>query len=144
MTPLVYLVRHGEVEGNRTDVNLTPRGRTQAETAGAALANLLAVGDTVRVYHSPVTRVKETADLMHARIDDALKAASRAGRAHLHTPRQDQALCNVRFIAAPGEEPEEPSPLHARFNAPAFLQGLPAAQADYYRGFWASADPMGY
>ena len=144
MTPLVYLVRHGEVEHHRTDVNLTPRGRTQAETAGAALADLLAEGDTVLLYHSPVKRVKETADLMHASIHAALKTSGRDDRVHLHAPRQDQALCNVRFIAAPGEEPEEPSLLHARFNAPAFLQGLPAARADFYRGFWASADPMGY
>ena len=142
--PLVYLVRHGEVEHHRTDVNLTPRGRAQAETAGAALADLLAEGDTVLLYHSPVKRVKETADLMHASIDAALKTSGRNGRVHLHAPRQDQALCNVRFFAARGEEPEEPSLLYARINTPAFLQDLLPAQVDFYRGFWASADPMGY
>ncbi len=142
--PLVYLVRHGEVEHHRTDVHLTPRGRAQAETAGAALADLLAEGDTVLLYHSPMKRVKETADLMHASIDAALKTSGRDGRVHLHAPRQDQALCNVRFFAAPGEEPEEPSLLYARINTPAFLQDLLPAQVDFYRGFWASADPMGY
>lgn len=144
MTPLVYLVRHGEVEHHRTDVNLTPRGRAQAETTGAALADPLAEGDTVLLYHSPVKRVKETADLMHASIDAALKTSGRDGRVHLHAPRQDQALCNVRFFAAPGEEPEEPSLLYARINTPAFQQDLPPARADFYRGFWVSADPMGY
>jgi len=144
--PLVYLVRHGEVEHHRTDVTLTPRGRAQAETAGAALADLLAEGDTVLLYHpkGPVKRVKETADLMHASIDAALKTSGRDGRVHLHAPRQDQALCNVRFFAARGEEPEEPSLLYARINTPAFLQDLLPAQADFYHGFWASADPMGY
>jgi len=144
VTPLVYLVRHGEVEHHRTDVNLTPRGRTQAETAGAALADLLAEGDTVLLYHSPVKRVKETADLMHASIHAALKTSGRDDRVHLHAPRQDQALCNVRFFAAPGQEPEEPSLLYARINTPAFLQDLVPAQVDFYRGFWVSADPMGY
>jgi len=142
--PIVYLVRHGEVEHHRTDVSLTRRGRTQAETAGASLAGLLTEGDTVLMYHSPVLRVKETADLMHAQIDAALKTSGRDGGVHLHAPRQDGALCNVRFILAPGDEPEEPSLLHATINTPAFLQGLPAARADFYRDFYASADPMGY
>jgi broad specificity phosphatase PhoE len=144
VTLLVYLVRHGEVEHHRTDVNLTPRGRAQAEAAGAALAGLLAEGDTVLLYHSPVKRVKETADLMHASIDAALKTSGRDGRVHLRAPRQDGALCNVRFIAAPDAEPEEPSLLYTRINTPAFQQDLPSARADFYRGFWASADPMGY
>ena len=142
--PTVYLVRHGEVEHHRTDVSLTPRGRKQAEAAGAALAARIADGHAVFVYHSPVTRVQETADLIRASLKVAMTAAGRAGRIVLHPSQPDPTLCNVRFIVGPGREPEEPSLLYDEIKIPAYLQRLPPARAEFYRGFWASADPMGY
>ena len=144
MSLVIYLVRHGEVEHHRTDVSLTPRGRAQAEAAGALLAAHVAAGDSVAIRYSPVTRVKETAEFLRAGLSSALMAAGSAERVALSPPQPDEALCNVRFTLNPREQPEEPSLLHAQTNRPAYLQSAPPARADFYRGFWASRDPMGY
>jgi len=141
---VVYLVRHGEVEHHRTDVSLTPRGRAQAEAAGAALASRLADGDIVSIQHSPVRRVLETAELLRAGLSSALTSAGRADRIAISPPHPDVALSNVRFYLEPGKEPQEPSLYYATINAPAFLQSVPPARAEFYRGFWGSHDPMGY
>jgi broad specificity phosphatase PhoE len=141
---IVYLVRHGEVEHHRTDVGLTPRGRAQAEAAGEALATRLADGDSVSFQHSPVTRVLETAELLRGGLSSALAAAGRADRVALSPLHTDVALCNVRFILAAGQEPEEPSLLYTTMQTPEYLQSAPPAWADFYRGFWTSHDPMGY
>ncbi len=141
MSLVIHLVRHGEVEHHRTDVNLTPRGRAQAAAAGALLAAQVAAGDSVAVRYSPVTRVKETAELLHGSLSSALAAA---GGVIISPPQPDEALCNVRFISNPGEPPKEPSLLHAQTNNPAYWQSVSSARADFYRGFWASRDPMGY
>jgi len=140
----VYLVRHGEVEHHRTDVSITARGRKQAEAAGVALANRIAVGEAVTIRHSPVTRVKETAEFLRAGLVAALAAGGRMDRVAISSPHPDDALCNVRFILEPGQEPEEPSLLYATINTPAYLQSVPPARAEFYRGFWTSDDPMGY
>ncbi|MBI3243035.1 MAG: histidine phosphatase family protein [Chloroflexi bacterium] len=141
MSLAIYLVRHGEVEHHRTDVSLTPRGQAQAEAAGALLATRVAASDSVAIRYSPVTRVKETAELLHGSLSSALAAAGGV----IFSPLQpDEALSNVRFILNPGEPPNEPSLLHAQTNSPAFLQSVSPARADFYRGFWASRDPMGY
>ena len=144
MSIVAYLVRHGEVEHHRTDVSLTPRGREQAEAAGAVLAARLTAGDTVTIQHSPVRRVVETAELLRASLSSALTTAGYAGRIAVSPPQPDEALCNVRFILEPGREPEEPSLLHMQINTPAYLQAAPPARAEFYRGFWSSNDPMGY
>ncbi len=137
-------MRHGEVEHHRTDVGLTAHGRKQAEAAGVALANRIADGDAVIIRHSPVTRVKETAELLRAELVSALAAGGRMDRVAVSRPGPDDALCNVRFVLGPGQEPEEPSVLYATINAPAYLQSVSPARAEFYRGFWTSDDPMGY
>jgi len=139
----VYLVRHGEVAHHRTDISLTARGQEQARLAGSALARQMADGDTVCVHYSPVTRVRETADILYASLAAALRAGN-FSRVVLHPPQPDPALHNVRFILEPGQQPEEPSLLYTQSNDPAYLQTRPPAQADFYRGFWASADHIGY
>lgn len=61
----VYIVRHGEVEHHRSDVELTTRGREQARAAGIELASQIAgSGTTIHVFNSPVLRVLETAQLL--------------------------------------------------------------------------------
>ena len=144
MSIVVYLVRHGEVEHHRTDVSLTPRGRAQAEAAGAAFTGRIADGDTVSIQHSSVTRVQETAELLHVGLASTLAAAGRAERILISRPGPDVALCNVRFCWGQDQEPQEPSLLYAQINTPAYLQSVLPARADFYRGFWASRDPMGY
>ena len=144
MSIVVYLVRHGEVEHHRTDVSITPRGRAQAEAAGAALASRIAGGDSVSIRHSPVTRVLETAELLRAGLVSALAAAGRADRVVISPLHLDVALCNVRFILGPGQEPEEPSLLYETINTPAYIESASPARAEFYRGFWSSRDPMGY
>ena len=141
MSVVVYLVRHGEVEHHRTDVSLTPRGRAQAEAAGAALADHVADGDTVSIQHSPVKRVVETAELLRDGLSSALTTA---GRIAISPPGLDVALSNVRFYLEPGKEPQEPSLYYSTINTPAFLQSVSPARAEFYRGFWRSNDPMGY
>jgi broad specificity phosphatase PhoE len=65
----IYLLRHGESEGNvqrvnqgRIDLPLTERGREQARTAGAWLARI-GVEPQV-IYASPLRRAWETAELV--------------------------------------------------------------------------------
>lgn len=144
MSTIVYLVRHGEIAHHRTDVSLTARGQEQARSAGAALAARIVAGDTVAVYHSPVTRVRETADILYASLVNELAAAGWAAQVELHGPQPDPALHNVGFILEPGREPQEPSLLHDQSTNPEYLGRIPPAQANFYRGFWASDDHMGY
>lgn len=144
MRTAVYLVRHAEIEHHRTDVSLTALGYEQAAASGAALADRIREGDTVFVYHSPVTRVQQTANVLYQSLTAALAASGRAARVTLHQPQPDSALCNPGFIVGLGREPVEPSLVYAMTSEPDYLEGLPAARAEFYRGFWASADPMGY
>ena len=65
MTPQLWLLRHGEAVPHGSvpdeDRQLTPRGRRQAETAGAALA---ALGERFAAcYSSPKLRALQTARL---------------------------------------------------------------------------------
>ena len=143
MSIVVYLVRHGEVEHHRTDVSITARGRAQAEAAGAALASRIAGGDAVSIRHSPVIRVRETAELLRDGLASAL-AAGRVDRVSISPLHLDPSLCNVRFILGPGQEPEEPSLLYETINTPAYIESASPARAEFYRGFWSSRDPMGY
>lgn len=66
MSTVVYIIRHGESEGNRrkaflghTDLPLTQKGREQASLAGGYLDQLGMTFD--RVYASPLCRAYETA-----------------------------------------------------------------------------------
>jgi len=136
----IYLVRHGEIEHHRTDVSLTARGREQAGAVGRALTSRIGQGEAVFIFHSPVTRVRETAELAR----EALRMGLRVEGVTLHSPELDVALSNVRFVVSPEQGPEEPSLVYARINAPAYLSALPPARAAFYRGFWDSPDPMGY
>lgn len=140
MSAVIYLVRHGEVEHHRADVGLTAHGCEQAVEAGRQLAKVVAPGSPILIRYSPVTRVRQTAEL----IFQSLKYALHTEAPGTAAPVPDEALANVRFAAAPGERLEEPSLLYARLSSPAYLSALPAGQADFYRGFWAGADPMGY
>jgi broad specificity phosphatase PhoE len=71
MAALFHLVRHGAYElldhalGGRGAYPLSPQGREQAERVGAALAPRRPVG----VVSSPVSRARETADLIARRLD---------------------------------------------------------------------------
>jgi broad specificity phosphatase PhoE len=144
LSVVVNLVRHGEVEHHRTDVSITARGREQAQAAGVTLANCIDAGEAVTIRHSPVTRVKETAEFLRAELVSALAAEGRMERVAVSQPHPDDALCNVRFILGPGLEPEEPAVVYATINTPAYLQSVSPARAEFYRGFWNSDDPMGY
>ncbi len=117
-------------------MGLTPLGRAQAEAAGEALAGHLAAGDTVQIFHSPVHRVEETAEVICYRL--------LAEPVSLHSPLPDPALENVRFVEGTAGELKEPSLLYTELSQPAYLRTLPPARAEYYRGFWGSRDPMGY
>lgn len=144
LSATVYLVRHGEVAHHRTDVSLTARGEEQAGAAGRALAAKIAAGDTVAVYHSPVTRVRETADLLYASLRAAFATDGRIAQVMLQAPQPDPALHNARFRLEPGQVLEEPSLVYDQSTDPAYLQRIPPARADFYRGFWATDDHMGY
>jgi broad specificity phosphatase PhoE len=98
----------------------------------------------VSIRHSPVTRVLETAELLRAGLGSALAAAGRADRVVISPLHPDDALCNVRFILGPGQEPEEPSLLYETISTPAYIESVSPARAEFYRGFWSSHDPMGY
>ncbi|GCA63382.1 histidine phosphatase superfamily protein, clade-1, partial [Kipferlia bialata] len=66
----IILVRHGESDGNVSSdayattpdnqIQLTERGRAEAERAGQELAQLVGVQETVRFFLSPYTRTKQT------------------------------------------------------------------------------------
>lgn len=141
MSTVAYLVRHGEVEHHRSDIAITARGREQAASAAGALADRIAEGDTVLVCHAPVNRVRETAEIVYARL-----LARRIPRVNLRPPQIDLALSNVRFTfrSDDGDRLEEPSQLYEEINDPAYLKNIPQAWVDFYGGFWKSADPMGY
>jgi broad specificity phosphatase PhoE len=143
MTSTVHLVRHGEVEHHRADVSLTGRGREQARQAGTDLAAQIAEGEAVIIRYSPVRRVQETAEILYQSLARALQEVHRPG-VTLQAPAPDLALSNVRFILGSGQEPAEPSLLYAETALPAEGRAFAPEQAAFYRGFWASQDPMGY
>lgn len=141
----VYIVRHGEVEHHRSDVELTARGREQARAAGIELASRMAGnGTTVRVFYSPVLRVLETAQLLTETLGATLAQTERARAVIIHAPQPDGALENARFILDAQRGMQEPSLLYADINTPEFMRTISPARAEFYRGFWASDDPMGY
>jgi broad specificity phosphatase PhoE len=123
---------------------LTPRGQAQAEAVGVGLAARIADGDQVLFQHTPVARVVETARLLRAGLSAALAATGRAERVSLAPLTLDMSLCNVRFILAPSQEPEEPSVLYTTINTPTYMQTVSLARAKFYDEFWTSPDPMGY
>ncbi|MBM4422282.1 MAG: histidine phosphatase family protein [Chloroflexi bacterium] len=140
MRSVAYLVRHGEVEHHRTDVSITARGHEQAVAAGRAIAERVSAGDTVQVYRSTLARNVETADSLVKGLSESLAAK---GGVTLHAPQVEEFLHNVRF-ALPDQPPQEPSLLYALISDPAYRLKLQPGQIDYYNGFYASKDPMGY
>lgn len=137
----VYFVRHGEVEHHQSDVELTARGRAQARAVGGELAARVSDADAaIHIFHSPVRRVVETAQLL----TEALCAALPTSTTRVHSPLPDGALENVRFVSDSRRGLQEPSLLYVELNTPAFLQTVSPVRAEFFRGFWASDDPMGY
>src|SRR5437870_4480628 len=71
MAPLLWMLRHGEAVPHDSkpdfDRELTPRGRTQSEVAGRALAALNEEFDAC--YASPKVRAWETAKLACASLN---------------------------------------------------------------------------
>jgi phosphohistidine phosphatase len=83
MAPQLWMLRHGEAvpHDSKPDAEreLTPRGRRQADAAGAALA---ALGEEFTAcYTSPKVRARETAELAcaHLSIDPMFDAALAEG-----------------------------------------------------------------
>jgi broad specificity phosphatase PhoE len=144
VSAIVYILRHGEVEHHRSDIDLTPRGREQAHVAGLALRNASQAGDTIHVFHSPVLRATETAFALYESLALTSERDAHPRPETLYPPQPDPALHNVRFVTAPTREPQELSTLFAELRAPAYLANLSPLRAEFYRGFWSSADPMGY
>ena len=63
----IYMTRHGETVWNaegriqgHTDIDLSPRGRTQAQALGQRLEDV----DFDAVYSSDLIRARETADII--------------------------------------------------------------------------------
>src|SRR3954452_24058753 len=71
MAPQLWLLRHGEAVPHESKPDhareLTPRGRRQAEAAGAALAALNV--EFAGCYTSPKVRARETAELACTRLN---------------------------------------------------------------------------
>src|SRR4051812_24120046 len=83
MAPQLWMLRHGEAvpHGSKPDPDreLTPRGRRQADVAGAALA---ALGEHFGAcYTSPKVRARETAELacVHLGLDPVLESSLAEG-----------------------------------------------------------------
>ena len=71
MSPVIYLVRHGETVWNaegrqqgRLDSPLTPKGVEQARTVGKALHHVLSSADGITIETSPLGRATHTAALL--------------------------------------------------------------------------------
>ena len=144
MSNVVWLVRHAEMAHHRADVGLIGRGRAQAKATGKALAEHISPDDSVFISYSPVKRARETANLMYDSIRAAHAANDDQRPASLHVPSSDVALRNAGFMPGERTSPVEPSRLYDLTTDPDVLLSLPCDQADFYRGFWDSADPMGY
>ena len=92
MTHKLYFVRHGETDWNaegrlqgQRDIPLNDVGRVQAEEVGAILARLEPRFEDLAYWSSPLSRTRETMELMRSRLglhppayrlDDRLKELS--------------------------------------------------------------------
>lgn len=143
--PVIYLVRHGEVETHIADVGLTMQGRQRTGSAAGELAAQISTGDSVRVHYAPSARAKETATILHARLTEALVDVRSGLGAAIFPAAADPSLCNGRFFVRPGQDPLDPVLAYAETTA--FVsanQGAPRAHVEFFSGFWACPDPMGY
>ncbi|MEW6368599.1 MAG: PEP/pyruvate-binding domain-containing protein [Acidobacteriota bacterium] len=143
-TVAAYMMRHGEVRGHQADLELTAAGREQAWRGARFIAAHIAAGDTVFICYSPVRRARQTAELVAAGLAGEMAASGRASSVIICDPQPDEALFNGRFILTPGREPREPASAYADTTDTAILDGIPFERAEFFRGFWASQDPMGY
>jgi broad specificity phosphatase PhoE len=73
MRPLLYLVRHGETAWNaefrlqgQSDTKMTARGRAQARRNGRRLAGLIDDPEAFDFVASPLSRTRETMELIRA------------------------------------------------------------------------------
>ena len=73
MKATIYFVRHGETDWNvearlqgQQDVPLNPLGRVQAEEAAARLRAIVPAYDCLAYVASPLTRTRDTMELMRA------------------------------------------------------------------------------
>lgn len=140
----VYLVRHGEVAHHQAEVSLTSSGREQAHDTGVALAGRVAGCHQVYIHHSPLLRVKETADILYASLRDTLDSMGVDAGELLAPPAPDELLNNFHFILHPEGTRKEPALLYERTNDPQRLASIPDQQAAFYRDFWTQEDPIGY
>lgn len=91
--PKLYFIRHGETDWNaegrlqgQRDIPLNDVGRVQAEETGAILARLEARYEDLAYWASPLSRTRETMEILRARLG-------------LHPPayRTDDRLMEVSF-----------------------------------------------
>lgn len=68
----VLLVRHGETRSYTSDAGLTARGRQQAEQKATEMAATLCDRRTVRFFHAPTARARETAKVIYGALSRAL------------------------------------------------------------------------
>jgi phosphohistidine phosphatase len=109
MSPQLWMLRHGEAvpHDSKPDAEreLTPRGRRQADAAGAALAALNE--EFSACYTSPKVRARETAELAcaHLNIDPVLEASLANGFTRLDALTLLDAHGDEAKILVVGHEP---------------------------------------
>lgn len=71
--PTIYFIRHGETEWNRLgrlqgqmDIPINPAGRGQAKRNGGVLAEVLDAADGIDFVASPLTRTRQTMEILRA------------------------------------------------------------------------------
>ncbi|QCI65069.1 histidine phosphatase family protein [Phreatobacter stygius] len=81
MTPIIYFVRHGETDWNaegrlqgQRDIPLNDLGRVQAEEVAGVLTRLNGRFEDLAYWASPLSRARETMELMRIRLGLAAKA----------------------------------------------------------------------
>lgn len=92
--PVIYFIRHGETDWNvarrfqgQLDIPINDRGRAQAARNGQVLRELIGGGDGFDFVASPLSRTRETMDILRGqmglaangyRVDDRLREINKA------------------------------------------------------------------
>lgn len=137
----VHWVRHGEIPSHRGDVPLTGRGLAQARRWGRSLAGVLSRGETVRLMHAPTLRTRQTAEGIYS----GIAGARDPGGLDLREPVEQWALRNPDLYVA-GQRVEmvsTPEALAEQLSDPP-LDAAALSKHPFFRGFWGSADRVGY